>query len=133
MHIYQWHVYFHFVIVSETAVLVFRNEFLRKVDLTVWLCKRGRTWAHSVSYDIYPAVYMLDINESLEVGGILVAPFIHNWRPDDIFCFNWQVSLLQRSQFGKWKHAAITVFTTFCDQNVQHIISFTSVDNLGKF
>ena len=35
MPIYYSHVYFHFVIVSETAVLVFRNEFLRTVDLTV--------------------------------------------------------------------------------------------------
>ena len=26
----------------------------------------------------------------------------------------------------------ITFFTTFCGQNVQHIISFMSVDNLGK-
>ena len=29
-------VYFHFVIVSETAVQVFRIDFLRTVDLTVW-------------------------------------------------------------------------------------------------
>ena len=36
MPIYKWHVYFHFVIVSETAVLVFRNEFLRTVGLSVW-------------------------------------------------------------------------------------------------
>ena len=27
----------------------------------------------------------------------------------------------------------ITVLTTFCDQNVQHIISLMSIDNLGSF
>ena len=44
MPIYEWHVYFHFVVVSETAVLVFRNELLRTVDLTVWKDTQRKDW-----------------------------------------------------------------------------------------
>ena len=38
MSIYKCNVYFHFVIVPETAVQVFRNDFLRTVDLSVDYC-----------------------------------------------------------------------------------------------
>ena len=40
MPIYKCNVYFHFVIVSETAVHVFRSDFLRTVDLTVCFSQR---------------------------------------------------------------------------------------------
>ena len=43
MPIYWCNVYFHFVIVSETAVQVFRNDFLRTVDLTVWFTTNAMT------------------------------------------------------------------------------------------
>ena len=69
-------------------------------------CKRRRTWLHSVYYDSYPVVCMLDVNKSLEVGGILVVPFIYNWQLDDIY---WLIDRSPRSRdrnLAAWKHPA---------------------------
>ena len=161
------------------------NTLLLAVSM---LCKRRRTWAHSVSYDSYPAVFTLDINKSLEVGGMFSGSL--NWpfaksrtyafhvafltsfyydvtimQPSDgpfdcdvimeksakrcdvgplaIMQFITDAQMISSALIDRSPHCRdrklanenmllITIFTTFCDQNVQNIISFMPVDKLGK-
>ena len=80
MPILWWHVYFYFIIVSETAVLVFRNEFLRTVDLTVcimpWLIRT--VWEHP----IFPDLDFMEIVIELVCCAIQIVfiIFTHFWQ-----------------------------------------------------